>query len=793
MSNQQGSDPEMQRAVMLIAALVIGPIVVIAVIAWIAQTLGPWLWILAIVGVGLAALYISYRFKNSRPVVRSDHETELIERLRVAEAQQQALPQSLTATEIERSLSGRGMVLDPQAIEEITEVANRLYASEFLAPLPSMPGVPTDAERVYDINYDRRTLRKGEEPPYRILTDGKGRPTSYELMDYEAWLKTFSASTVNPDATRSLFLSTVADIVAKAMAELPLATRNRTSFTVPLIDMLADGKKAVADAIDVAFDRRVKQWHHFSSVRASYERNRQRASETLLRVRDLDAGHLIDIRGFDGSGREALDTYLDGSPLHELFLVGVPFAVPAEKRFEGQLVIARQGSGKTNALECLIYNDLAEVAAGRASVVVMDSQGMSRDALLGRLAKLQYFEPGGPLEGRLIYLEPDIDWPLALNVFDTGVRDLGTLTTRQREEIVGSACEVIEFLFTGLLGGELSDNMTMLYRYLVPAMLAIPQADMNTFIELLDVATERNAKPAWIAKYQRYLGALDPDVRSFLETDFLRDPELIKTKGAVRRRLRATLADTNFRRMFTQPRNKLDLFTELQAGRVVLVNTFAAGNYVEQFGRLILALLMQATHRRLTLDREHRTPTYVYLDECQDYISREERIARYIDKCRKQNVALIFATQRLGTIESARVLNALKGAPIKLAGGSDADADELAALLNSTGEHIKSLPRGRFTAYVSGVTTRPVDITFPLSPIESLPRLSEREFDVVRREMRDRYAVRYDDPSEQPSAPYADFREEGADSGRPGLPAPDPEKRDDTSRRPPDDDYDPLS
>ncbi|NOT44411.1 MAG: hypothetical protein HOP14_07410, partial [Acidobacteria bacterium] len=44
----------------------------------------------------------------------------------------------------------------------------------------------------------------------------------------------------------------------------------------------------------------------------------------------------------------------------------------------------------------------------------------------------------------------------------------------------------LTLLFTGLLCGELSDNMTMLYKYLVPAMPAIPGADMNTFIDLLD-------------------------------------------------------------------------------------------------------------------------------------------------------------------------------------------------------------------------------------------------------------------------------------------------------------------
>lgn len=781
-------DAEISRAVLILGSLLVGPIVLIAFLAWLTKTLGPWLWVLILAGVAAATLYLAYRFKTSAPNVRREHENELVDVVAKAERQQRALPREIAQGEIEQALLAKRIVVDPQVVADLTSVANRLFEQEFLAPLPSLPSVPTESERVYDIDYDRRTLRKGEEPPYRLRTDAQGRPTSSEVLAFEAWFHSYCASTVNPEATRVLFVNAFADAVAGALGTVPTGKRNRTSFTVPLIDLLPDGKKVISAVIDVAYERRVKQWHHFSSVREVYERNVQRASTTTLRVRDLNAGETLDLDRFEGTAREALDTYLSGSPLRDLFLVGLPFAIPAEKRFEGQLLVARQGSGKTNALECLIYNDLAEVAAGRASLVVMDSQGLARDALLGRLSKLRYFEPGGPLADKLIYLEPDIDWPLALNIFDIGLRNIHTMRAREREAIVGSACEVIEFLFTGLLGGELSDNMTMLYRYIVPAMLAIPNADMNTFIELLDTGSERNAPPPWLAKYQRYLVAIDPDIRAFLETDFLRDPELIKTKAAVRRRLRAALADTNFRRMFTQPHNRLDLFTELQTGKVVLVNTFAAGNYVEQFGRLILALLMQATHRRLTLDREHRTPTYVYLDECQDYIAREERMARYIDKCRKQNVGLVFATQRLGTIESARVLNALKGTPIKFAGGSDADAEELATLLHSTADHIRALPRGQFTAHVSGVTTRAVDITFPLSPLDALPRLAEHEFEGLRRTMRSRYAVRYD--GEEQAATYADFTEQHGAPERPLLPPAEPTKPSPNATR--DDDYDPF-
>ena len=198
----------------------------------------------------------------------------------------------------------------------------------------------------------------------------------------------------------------------------------------------------------------------------------------------------------------------------------------------------------------------------------MDSQGTADDTLLGRLSTLKLFGRGQPLDGKLIYLEPDLEFPLALNIFDIGLADMGRSPPRSARTSSASACEVVEFLFTGLLGGELSDNMTMLYRYLVPAMLAIPDADMNTFIELLDTDTNRERPvPAGLSEIPAHFAGLEPEIRSFLETDY---PARLRTgedQGGGRRRLRAAMADTTFRRMFMQPRNKLNLFQRIAVGQ----------------------------------------------------------------------------------------------------------------------------------------------------------------------------------------------------------------------------------
>src|SRR5204862_4795102 len=113
---------------------------------------------------------------------------------------------------------------------------------------------------------------------------------------------------------------TYADLVASLLRETLVTAVRRAGFTVPLIDFLPNGKGAIADAVALLFQKSVKQWHHFSSVRSAFERNREKASQTTLRLRDIDAGVVLEPEQFAGTAREAVDLYLGDTPLKALFL-----------------------------------------------------------------------------------------------------------------------------------------------------------------------------------------------------------------------------------------------------------------------------------------------------------------------------------------------------------------------------------------------------------------------------------------------------------------------------------------
>jgi hypothetical protein len=176
--------------------------------------------------------------------------------------------------------------------------------------------------------------------------------------------------------------------------------------------------------------------------------------------------------------------------------------------------------------------------------------------------------------------------------------------------------------------------------------------------------------------------------------------------------------------MFEHPRNKLDLFSELQSSKVILVNT-AKGllkSGTEPFGRYFLARLLQATEERMFLERGSRNPVFAYIDEASDYIAEDENVEDLIDKARKQNVALIFANQRRSQITSPTVRDALSRAAIQCEGRASSEG-------------------GTPKWHISVGKSDPVSVKVPNVRIQDMPRMSAREFATVMQDMRSRYTV----------------------------------------------------
>ena len=218
--------------------------------------------------------------------------------------------------------------------------------------------------------------------------------------------------------------------------------------------------------------------------------------------------------------------------------------------------------------------------------------------------------------------------------------------------------------------------------------------------------------------------------------------------------------------MFSHPRSKLDLFKEMNAGKIILINTakdLLKEQGTEIFGRFFIAMIAQAAQERATLPAHKRIPTFVYIDEAQDYFDRN--IGLILAQARKYNVGMVLAHQYLGQLEPKLQEAFAANTAIKFAGGVSAkDARVLAPMLYCQPEFIESQSKGSFAANIRGVTKGAVPLTFPFGVVEGLPQMSKDQRKALQKKMRANYAVHHSelgkiqesDEVEEPSAQVAD-------------------------------------
>ena len=104
----------------------------------------------------------------------------------------------------------------------------------------------------------------------------------------------------------------------------------------------------------------------------------------------------------------------------------------------------------------------------------------------------------------------------------------------------------------------------------------------------------------------------------------------------------------------------LNIEAELNAGKILVFSLSKAnlGNEVSQvFGRLLIAQIKNLGFRRQHLPKAERRPTFVFVDECQNYVG--ERIETALTELRKYGIHMILANQVIGQNMGTQLTNIL--------------------------------------------------------------------------------------------------------------------------------------
>jgi hypothetical protein len=418
-------------------------------------------------------------------------------------------------------------------------------------------------------------------------------------------------------------------------------------------------------------------------------------------------------------GPDVVERYLHGTPLIRLFDGVVPYAIPDELFFEHFHLVGGSGHGKTQTMQYLIGEHLWSVYAGKASVIVIDSQRQ----MIPTISRLEWFAPTGRLRDKLIVVDPtDVAFPVALSLFSQRLPS----DPADAERLRNSAVSMLSFVLGSLVGAQMTSFQQTLFGFVIRLCLVIPDATIITFVEVLE-----DARPFLTEHGHK----LSPLARKFFETQY-NETDFKRTRGEVARRAWGILENDTFTRMFSAPRSKLDLAKEMNEGKVILIDTAKShlGEQSKILGRFFIAMVLQAAQERTT---GSHLPVHLYVDEAHEYF--DQNVATMLEQARKSRIGLVLAHQYLGQLGTIRE-SVLANTAIKFAGGvSHEDAVVLAKAMHTTPEFIRAQPKLTFVAYTKGGGAVPVHI--PAGFLERQDRMPDYLWEMVRDDIRARYAV----------------------------------------------------
>ncbi len=665
-------------------------------------------WIAVPVAV-VVACYLGYRLHQNSPSVQErkarEHTNELYHR---ACNTTSAVPEKMEfGTRVYKALPHD---LPDALVDEMLATALHLYDAELFAiPIPEPPPICN----------------------------------SIEGARYRDFISEHAAKLSNA-AAPEIAIRTISESYRAFLAQVPkMHAQDDATFTVPLSDQMADMGNAIEALVLPYYKENAEQCGLFRLLREQLDRNIHEVSGIPYTLENREHPDLVLPSDYEGDNPAY--AYLKDTPFLDFFDTQVPFALPEARRFEHHWIVAPPGAGKSTLLQHLLMHDFERVAQNEASVVVIDS---NRD-LAKSIERLARFAKGGDLDGRLIVIDcEDVEYPVALNIFDTQTSDASGLTPRDREALHNSAVSMLSYIFHALLGAEMTSRQNTLFTFTIELLLALPSPTLDTLIDIM--------QPDGLTEYAGYLPKLSTDAQRFFAMKF-NSKEFFQTKSQVVDRLFAIKRIRALSRMFSSPKTKLNLFDELSNAKVIVINAAKSviqEDGVEIFTRFFLANILLAAEKRQLISRAKRLPTYLYIDECQDVIRRDERLPVVLDQARKLRLGCILAHQRLGQM-TPPVLNALLGSTaIKFAANlADPNLTLMARSMQTTPELLQKQPPFHFSAYIRGQTETALSIKVPHVDFSAMEQTSDQEHEALRATMRRRYAIDLHAAPEKPVRP----------------------------------------
>ncbi|MEP5418800.1 MAG: DUF87 domain-containing protein [Lentilitoribacter sp.] len=359
-------------------------------------------------------------------------------------------------------------------------------------------------------------------------------------------------------------------------------------------------------------------------------------------------------------------------------------------------VLGATKAGKTELLKTIVHHIIAYEMPKNPKIggILIDPHGdFSREVAL-------YNECSN--NDRVVVFDPTLyrDWSPSIDIFYTPDQDEKTIEVIA-ENLVTAFDEIIA-------DTSVSANMKAL---LMPCISVLLRCKGSSIMDLQRfMMPETSQDLVELGKQSPIHGQAAFFKNGFEQKKY--DP----TKSAIYTRLQILQNSQIFNRL-VNPKGRINIERELNDGKFIIMN-LSRGAMSESvssaFGRLVLAAVKSTGYRRESIPLKDRPESYIFVDECQNYIS--ESIEVTLTELRKYGVHLVLANQVLGQNMSTQLVKIILGnTGVKITGknGQATNAAMAKELGIDIGE-LNQLTTGRFCAHVKqGKPTQPFVFSAP--------------------------------------------------------------------------------
>ena len=165
-------------------------------------------------------------------------------------------------------------------------------------------------------------------------------------------------------------------------------------------------------------------------------------------------------------------------------------------------------------------------------------------------------------------------------------------------------------------------------------------------------------------------------------------------------RLNGLLANPTFEALFDADHSTVDMFEEIQAGKLIIINASAGDDL---YARFWIEQVSSCVTPRFKIPYDKRTPTTFIIDEAQTWIKEDLHFAGLLDKAAEARIGMLIAAHHMGQITDVQVRGSIyTNTTLKFAANTTEDIRALPFDGRTTHDFVQNSPN------ISLPTTAPI-------------------------------------------------------------------------------------